>query len=1329
MQRFRYDIRQPLDVEAGSGLYQVDRSYVETQTFFHNIPMAQTRNNQQQGNWRSWPSLRLKVIRLPFGVTTRQIHNKFEQYGNLVRISIFETRQGGRSSTAEIEFDPIPEEAFWGREIVFEHNGERHYVKAFLADYQNKKARIQSPVNEAVTYPERIEVLGDSLDFGILSKPETMTTMASTAPSKLLLDLKRKEIEVHFTYIQSSSREKARSFRFQVALDDQFDIWQFDTRSFVLHLSKTPWYTKMLDEAKDRSHSKDNRTWSVEDMWARQTDLCTNIPTYRQLERMPIGLPKALNDINISRWTTFQFHVSSTDANEQAVTTFLSALRDWNITVHKNENFAFVQAPPNLERDTWALINGLSNDEGLSSFQHELSRIHLSFPVRYQLEVCISNGWLSEYSITMAFLQALTAWPEAKAKQALVYVASNAKRIFDPMIIVSDIEYVKPIRSKQLPENCIEVHSATITATGIVFHTPSVEITNRIIRKHKSQAHRFLRVRFEDDDYRGQTKLWASFNNKMITVFNRVKRTLTWGIQLGDITYDFLAWGNSQLREHGCWMVASTSGMTADRIREEMGSFKETVVAKKAARMGQCFSTTKPVQLGRLPIVNESTVIPDIKRGRFTFTDGVGKISRLAANMVSNQLQIKGETPCLFQFRLGGCKGVLAVSNDIPGIGVEIRESQFKFNSLAGDLEIIRCAEFWQPFLNRQLILCLSHLKVPANIFMQMQKETMTALNEAMLNDDAAVMALRNNVDPNSMTLSLCDLVDAGFRRIQEPFVTTLLSLWRSWSLKYLKEKAKIPVAKGAFVLGTVDETGILKGHTNECPSGDRDEIEKDPNHLSKLPQIFIQITDVATGKPRLITGVCILARNPSLHPGDIRVVLAVDVPALRHMRDVVVMPQTGDRDLPSMCSGGDLDGDDYIVSWDKNLIPQTWNVEPFHYEPPPPRRVANEITTTHLIDFFYDYLRYDALGRIAHAHLGAADFLEEGLDSGICHELLELHSQAVDYPKTGVPAIMERRLQRDRWPHFMEKKRKKQYHSYKVLGQLYDAVQTAKFEPNYEPSFDTRILNAFEPSKELYENVQAIKYEYDNALRRILTQHDIATEFELWSTFVLTHSKAARDYKFHEEVGHLSRVLKSQFYDALCNVAGGKDFDHLAPVAVTAYRLTQYQLDLARSKSEENSVDEAITMPFISFPWLLQETLIKIAAQADDLQPKKTTATVKDGAIREQKTDLVVDSEGNGYIQIPDIKDLNLTSSKLSEYLPDPALTDLNCRYGTELEHHDTEGKADAKPAEETEMKSTPALVNILDHDKAYEMPSMLDDPAIHETGEGGFEIDELSD
>ena len=66
-----------------------------------------------------------------------------------------------------------------------------------------------------------------------------------------------------------------------------------------------------------------------------------------------------------------------------------------------------------------------------------------------------------------------------------------------------------------------------------------------------------------------------------------------------------------------------------------------------------------------------------------------------------------------------------------------------------------------------------------------------------------------------------------------------------------------------------------------------------------------------------------LVGRNPSLHPGDLRFLYAVDVPHLHHLGNVIVFPCKGERTHPTEMSGGDLDGDIYLFAvWEKNLFP-----------------------------------------------------------------------------------------------------------------------------------------------------------------------------------------------------------------------------------------------------------------------------------------------------------------------------------------------------------------------------------------------------------------------
>ena len=59
-----------------------------------------------------------------------------------------------------------------------------------------------------------------------------------------------------------------------------------------------------------------------------------------------------------------------------------------------------------------------------------------------------------------------------------------------------------------------------------------------------------------------------------------------------------------------------------------------------------------------------------------------------------------------------------------------------------------------------------------------------------------------------------------------------------------------------------------------------------------------------------------IVYRSPSLHPGDIKVLNAVNNPFLSHFKNVIVFSKRGSRPTFNQLSGGDLDGDRYFISF-----------------------------------------------------------------------------------------------------------------------------------------------------------------------------------------------------------------------------------------------------------------------------------------------------------------------------------------------------------------------------------------------------------------------------
>ena len=65
----------------------------------------------------------------------------------------------------------------------------------------------------------------------------------------------------------------------------------------------------------------------------------------------------------------------------------------------------------------------------------------------------------------------------------------------------------------------------------------------------------------------------------------------------------------------------------------------------------------------------------------------------------------------------------------------------------------------------------------------------------------------------------------------------------------------------------------------------------------------------------------------------------------------------------------------------------------------------VDKVTVDHLTQHFIKFVQNDNLGQISTWLLAHAD--DKGADSPECEQLAELHSKAVDFPKTGQPAAL----------------------------------------------------------------------------------------------------------------------------------------------------------------------------------------------------------------------------------------------------------------------------------------------------------------------------------
>ena len=106
------------------------------------------------------------------------------------------------------------------------------------------------------------------------------------------------------------------------------------------------------------------------------------------------------------------------------------------------------------------------------------------------------------------------------------------------------------------------------------------------------------------------------------------------------------------------------------------------------------------------------------------------------------------------------------------------------------------------------------------------------------------------------------------------------------------------------------------------------------------------------------------------------------------------------------------------------------------------PKKV-DKMNWNELKNFYVNFIRYDNLGIIANNHLAISDLdINDKCNNKSCLKLAELHSVAVDYPKTGIRAIIPKEMILNVYPHYMSyKKKTKLIFSESVIGKIFDGI------------------------------------------------------------------------------------------------------------------------------------------------------------------------------------------------------------------------------------------------------------------------------------------------
>ncbi|KAK4261810.1 hypothetical protein QN277_004759 [Acacia crassicarpa] len=842
--------------------------------------------------------------------------------------------------------------------------------------------------------------------------------------------------------------------------------------------------------------------------------------------------------------------------------------------------------------------------------------IYMPYDILFKLNSLLQHGCLAGPAIDRRFYHLID--PHEMGRDFVEYALEKmyfskefcsdpSNWMIDQSIKYGASQYPPQSPSISLDNGLVYVRRVKITPCKVYFCGPEVNVSNRVLRHFDQFLDNFLRVSFVDEELGKLFSTDLSLRNssseqRKTEIYTRILSILRNGIVIGDKKFEFLAFSSSQLRENSLWMFAPAYGLNAAAIRDWMGNFRNIRnVAKYAARLGQSFgSSTEALSVSQ----DETEMIPDVvvKSGGidYIFSDGIGKISAEFAKKVSKKCGYKSSTPSAFQIRYGGYKGVVAV-DPTSSVKLSLRKSMLKFDSDNTKLDVLGCSKFQPCYLNRQIITLLSTLGVKDHVFEKKQKEAINQLN-SLLTDSLKAREALDLMSAGEISNIMKEMLICGYRPDAEPFLSMTLQTFRASKLLGLRRKARIFVPQGRAMMGCLDETRTLE-----------------------YGQVFVQYSrngslplsngSAAYGSKRyIVKRKVVVAKNPCLHPGDVRVLKAVDVPALHHMVDCVVFPQKGSRPHPNECSGSDLDGDIYFVCWDPELIPPHQK-PPMDYTPAQSIQLDHDVMIEEVEEYFANYIVNDSLGIIANAHTVFADRESNKAMAAPCIELAKLFSTAVDFPKTGVPAVIPRELYVKEYPDFMEKPDKPTYKSMNVIGKLFREVKEIAPEDYSSPAFTREMARrSYDPDMEVDGFMDYVddafyhKSNYDFKLGNLMDYYGIKTEAEILSGNIMRMSKSFSRRRDAEAITMAVRSLRKEARNWFNSPGSAEDSweEDVNAKASAWYYVTYHPSYWGRCNEGLNRAH------FLSFAWCVYDKLVTIKKEKASIRRSRQLSSLE---------------------------------------------------------------------------------------------------------------------
>ncbi|KAI6655757.1 RNA-dependent RNA polymerase 1-like [Oopsacas minuta] len=764
--------------------------------------------------------------------------------------------------------------------------------------------------------------------------------------------------------------------------------------------------------------------------------------------------------------------------------------------------------------------------------------------------------------------------------------------------------------SMSLSNNFRFIETAMVTPATVIPIQPFLAQCNRLYRMFPNE--RFLNLAFCEEH--GEAL-------KNSDVIHRVERILKSGIEIEGVSFYFLVCSGSQLRsKKAIFINIRGTDNVSDRIREIrhqlIGNSKIKNETKYLTRLGLFCTTDYPV----CKINEQDTImLQDLfATNGGNLTDGNGKILKSKAAEIFDAIKLKNnpttDNTSAIQIRLAGLKGVLTIVDDTDTdlqstnkqYSIMYRESMKKIEWTDSMLCIVKAGKYNRLFLNTQMLTLLTSLRDSSKLQWDPKPKLKLIFSHAL--EHNAMLFTDVNTANRQLISHLHNYpkeTSKYFDILCEPYFISLLRCIYAHNVNNLSKRFHIPMENGCILMGIPDPIGVLEDG-----------------------EVYITYEERPSDRLliRRLTGRMLVYKNPCLHPGDLLTPTAVDKEELHNLHNVIVFPIKGTTSLPACSGGGDLDGDEFAIIWDEDLIPpQTATFPSLNYDQvlkeytdsvgDSQQNVNKEITvldanTTDIQDIlaqsYCHVISNSLLGIISHYHVAISDMKPDGARDNLSIELAKLASLAVDAPKTNIfPVIPEKAKQLIRekgYPDFMEKTENVSYKSSKLLGEFYQQASAVCFgDINGWESllsyYSGRNFNQKTPGNiaidmfkirgyEDYMKDASIRYfEYQNSIRAIMLSLGIETEAEVVLCLVLKcHPLLIADKsKIIRTLEAATTCLAEEFREKFYRGTTRSDYRSKA----AAWYITAYQY-------QQQQTNDII---FLSFPWLVGEYLCEIVS------------------------------------------------------------------------------------------------------------------------------------